>query len=421
VQVLFGGFALAVCGVGDNPVITMSQADDSPYKQALTYIEQLWPRLIRRVPQDTGTLIGLPRPFPIPRAAETGSGMFQEMYYWDSYFISLGLVGTPHEPVILDVAENFAYLIERFGLIPNGTRFYFLSRSQPPFFTQQVQLALNRNLLAEGERQNWLARMLGLAEAEHETVWLGTEQPHHRCIYRGLSRYFDINYLDVLASCESGWDHSTRCNGRWLDHLPVDLNSILFMRERDMADFADRLFDAPRAAHWRQRADARCATLMELMWDEQAGFFFDYDLREKHLNPHPSLAGFYPLWAGIATQEQATRVVEKWLPRFLQPGGLVTTLESEPGKQWAWPNGWAPLQWLVSAGLERYQYPQLARDLRRRWCNTCARIFAHTGSFWEKYNVIDADAQSEEGLYGQLQGFGWTNAVFVDFIRQGVY
>jgi len=382
----------------------------TPYDLALNYIEQLWPQLIRSVLQDTGTLIGLPRPFPVPRASPTGSGMFQEMYYWDSYFISLGLTDTPHAQVIVNVADNFAALVERFGLIPNGSRFYFLSRSQPPFFTQQIRLARTVN-----RDRAWLARMLSLAEQEHQTVWLGTEQPHDRCVYHGLSRYFDINYLDILASCESGWDHSTRCNDRWLDHLPVDLNSILYVRERDMADFAAELGDTDRSERWRARAADRLATMQELMWDEDAGFYFDYDYRVGRINPHLSLAGFYPLWAGIATPAQAARIVETHLPAFLQPGGLVTTLVSERGKQWAWPNGWAPLQWIVAVGLERYSFAVEAHEIRRRWLATCAHQFERTGAFWEKYNVVDPASAIEAGVYGQLQGFGWTNAVFKDF------
>ncbi|HEY3291621.1 MAG TPA: trehalase family glycosidase, partial [Anaerolineae bacterium] len=296
------------------------------YATQLAYIDALWPQLIRSNLHDTGTLIGLPCPYPVPRASPSGSGMFQEMYYWDSYFISIGLTGTPQARLIVDVAENFAALIERFGLIPNGSRFYFLSRSQPPFFTRQVQLARALN-----PDRAWLARMLALAEQEHQTVWMGTEQPHHRCVHRGLSRYFDINYLDILASCESGWDHSTRCSDRWLDHLPVDLNSILYVREIDMAEFAVALGDEQRAAKWRSRAAERLATMQELMWDEHAAFFFDYDYKAAKINPHLSLVGFYPLWAGIATAAQARRIVATQLPAFLQPGGLVTTMASEHG------------------------------------------------------------------------------------------
>ncbi|MEO6062033.1 MAG: trehalase family glycosidase [Thermoflexales bacterium] len=389
--------------------------------RALAYIEELWPRLGRSGQTDVGTLIGLPRPYLIPREADPTGGMFQEMYYWDSFFISLGLADTPHAQLIADVAENFAALIERFGVIPNGTRYYFLSRSQPPLFTEQIKLALAvAPPTSEVASPAWLARMLDLAEREHETVWLGTAQPHHRLVHRGLSRYFDINYLDVLASCESGWDHSTRCDDRWLEHLPVDLNCILYARERDMADFAETLGQPERAARWRARAAARQATLVALMWDEAEAFFFDYDYAAGRINPHASLAGFYPLWAGLASAEQAERVVAIWLPRFQQPGGLVTTLTEQAGRQWAWPNGWAPLQWLVAAGLDRYGYRAEAREARRRWSETCLNAFERTGAFWEKYNVVAPQASTEEGLYGQLHGFGWTNGVLVDFLRQGI-
>ena len=390
------------------------------YDAALAYIAAYWPKIIHSTPQDSGTLIGLPRPYLIPRETDANSGMFQEMYYWDSYFISLGVFGTAHEQIIVDIAENFAHLIKRFGLIPNGSRFYFLSRSQPPFFTQQIKLALEvKGRRGDADLTVWLTRMLRLAEQEHDTVWLGTAQPHHRQVHRGLSRYFDINYLHVLASCESGWDHSTRCDDAWLDHLPVDLNCILLQREFDMAEMATTLGDETRATKWRAAANIRRNTINELMWDEQQGFFFDYNWRKECINPHPSLAGFFALWAGVPTLQQAERMVNIWLPKFLQSGGLVTTLQAAADKQWAWPNGWAPLQWIVADALDQYRFRSSADEVRRRWCQNCAQVFAQTGAFWEKYNVVDIAAKEvEQGVYGQLKGFGWSNAIFADFARR---
>jgi alpha,alpha-trehalase len=390
------------------------------FATALNYIDQNWSKMIRHVPQDSGTLIGLPCPYLVPRPVTTDNTMFQEMYYWDSFFISLGLVDTRYESHIVDIAENFAYLIERFGIIPNGSRFYFLSRSQPPFFALQAKLAIEvKTRRGDKDIGVFNERMLNLIEREHETVWLGNMQPHHRRVHRGLSRYFDINYLDILASCESGWDHSTRCDDHWLDHLPIDLNSLLYMNEQIMADFADSLGQTERAHRWRLAAETRKLTIQELMWDEKDFLFCDYNWREEKRNPQPSLAMFYPVWVGIATRDQAQQMIERWLPRFLQAGGLVTTLRHSSNKQWAAPNGWAPLQWIVSGALSRYHFTEQARIVRERWCANCIRVFEKTGAFWEKYNVIDVDASVESGVYGQLHGFGWTNGVFVDFIRQG--
>ena len=382
---------------------------------ALTYIMDYWPRLIRYHPRNQGTLIGLPNQYLVP----SDGAMFQEMYYWDSYFMALGVVETAHEGLIIDMADNMAHLLRRFGLIPNANRYYFLSRSQPPFFTALIWLAYDvlRRRGAEDADQ-YLRRMMRLAEREHDVVWMGIEQPHHRQVFAGLSRYFDINYLDMFASCESGWDHSTRCDDRWLEHLPVDLNSILYVRELDFGRAAELLGSPRRATEWRRRAAKRAEVMQDLMWDEDRGFFFDYDWVNRKRNPHLSLAGFYPLWAGLATPEQAVRIVRDWLPQFEHPGGLVTSEEERAGRQWAYPNGWAPLQWLVTAGLEQYGYSAEANRIRRAWLTNCAGIFAATGTMWEKYNVVDTVAHAEAGLYGSVAGFGWSNAVFVDFARR---
>lgn len=390
------------------------------YAPVLDYIHAYWPKITvhqAAAPQKS-TLIGLPRPYLIP----TDQAMFQEMYYWDSYFTALGVVDTSYDHLIVDMTENMADLFNRFGLIPNASRYYFLSRSQPPILTAMIDLALNvvkKNGTLD-EANAFLRRLYQVAEEEHETVWMGTAQPHFRQVYAGLSRYFDINFLDDLASCESGWDHSTRCDGRWLAHLPPDLNAILYLRERDFERVAQHFGQDEKAEAWNARAAKRQETIHELLWDEREGFFFDYDFenRERNLR-HPSLAGFYPLWAGLATDSQAARIVRDWLPRFEFPGGLVTTLVQQKGKQWAYPNGWAPLQWIVATGLERYGFTTEAERLRRKWCDNCTAVFEKTNGMWEKYNVVEIGQGLEEGgLYGSIKGFGWSNGVFVDFARR---
>jgi alpha,alpha-trehalase len=387
------------------------------YAPVLTYIDGFWSHLIRHNPVDVQTLIGLPRPYVVPGVG----AMFQEMYYWDSFFIGLGLLETEHDSLVLDMCDNMAWMIERFGMVPNGSRFYFLSRSQPPFFTQMVRLALRVHEARNTPTETlfvWLMRMITLAESEYATVWQGIAQPHHRLVYAGMSRYFDINFLDMLASCESGWDHSTRCGDRWLSHLPVDLNALLYQMERDLQMLTEAVGDPNRAAQWAARAEAREANFTNIFWDEEAGIFLDYDFSCGASDPTPTLAGFYPLWVGLATEEQAHRIVEEWLPRFQQTGGLVTSLDSQEGRQWAWPNGWAPLQWIVAEGLDRYGYHAEAEQIRTAWCDTCAAYYARTGVLWEKYNVVDAATEGEAGLYGHVTGFGWTNGVFVDFARK---
>lgn len=402
------------------------------YQPVLEHIEAMWPALTRFHPDEAGTRMGLPHRYVVP----SDGAMFQEMYYWDSFFTSLGLVGSrpdgggrdsgedredreDREDLVVEMADNMAYLLDRFGLIPNGSRYYFSSRSQPPFFTQQMMLAWAiKERRDDPDRHTWLTRMIALAEAEHRTVWLGTAQPHDRLLHKGLSRYFDINYLDMLASCESGWDHSTRCDDRWLEHLPVDLNAILAVREADIARALMILNRPDEAAEWTAARDRRVKTMRSLLWSAEHACYLDYDVANKRVNPTPSAAMFSALWAGVATKAQAKQLVETWLPKFLKRGGIVTSLKAKKGRQWAYPNGWAPLQWIAVEGLCAYGFVDEATEVMRRWCDTSAVVFERTGAMWEKLNVVSGDQHSEEGLYGAITGFGWSNGVFVDFARR---
>ncbi|HSZ34454.1 MAG TPA: trehalase family glycosidase, partial [Puia sp.] len=101
------------------------------------HLKQLWPVLTRLPEKQKGSLIELPFPFIVP------GGRFREIYYWDSYFTMLGLHLHGEVKMIENMVDNFAYLIQNVGHIPNGNRTYYLSRSQPPFFALMVELLAN--------------------------------------------------------------------------------------------------------------------------------------------------------------------------------------------------------------------------------------------------------------------------------------
>jgi alpha,alpha-trehalase len=138
-----------------------------------------------------------------------------------------------------------------------------------------------------------------------------------------------------------------------------------------------------------------------------------------------SLAGFYPLWAGMVTQDQAKQMV-KALKRFENRGGLATTDVQQlsqfvPGSmptQWAYPNGWAPLHFLIVKGLLAYGYRDDARRIAMKWLKTNLSWFNDHGVFLEKYNVVTPEKPPARGVYPSQTGFGWTNGVFEYFCRE---
>ena len=383
--------------------------------KARTYIKDYWLKVERFHPNDDESLLGLPNKYLVPSFIEKTGFDFNEMYYWDSYFMIQSLLDEEHKELVIGILDNLISLFNRFKIIPNASRTYLMGRSQPPFLTSfifDVYQAYNLS-------PDWLRDHIAVAKQEYQTVWMGTAKPNVRNVFRGLSRYFDINYLHDLAEAESGWDMTPRFSRRALNYLPVDLSSLLYKYEVDFSRAAQILGDKREAAKWDSLALERKTTMDELMWDKLKGLYFDYNFVKTKRGLVSSLASYYPLWAGLVDKDQASKLV-KSLRRFEHKGGLSTTdalpvgqfvLGSMPA-QWAYPNGWAPLHLLVIKGLERYGYHKDARRIAMKWLKTNLTWFNENHIFLEKYNVVAPDKPPIKGIYPSQEGFGWTNAIF---------
>lgn len=390
-------------------------------RPALEYIESYWPKLIRHHSKDDGNLIGLPHPYLVPAFEEGHEFDFNELYYWDSYFMVQGMLDVKHKDLTVGILEDLLYLLDRYKVIPNASRTYLMGRSQPPFLTSFILDVYH----AYDMDKRWLAKGIKKAEEEYRHVWMGTHKPHVRQVYRGLSRYYDINYLHDLAEAESGWDMTTRFGHKCLNYLPVDLNALLYKYEKDFAYAADLLGRKEVAKKWEKAARLRKHTMDSLMWSELKGLYFDYNFVREHRGGIASLAAYYPMWAGMVDRHQAEKLVDS-LRKFENEGGLATTDAVPLGQlvpggmptQWAYPNGWAPLHFIVVKGLQRYGYEEDAQRIALKWLTTNLNWFKKNKVFLEKYNVVQPDKPPVKGLYPSQMGFGWTNAVFQHFCQE---
>jgi alpha,alpha-trehalase len=389
--------------------------------EAREYIKGYWTKLTRFHPKDDESLLGLPNKYLVPAYEEGHEFDFNELYYWDSYFMVQGMLDQDHKELVLGVLENLLYTYERFKVIPNASRTYLMGRSQPPFLSSFILDVYQ----TYGMDKKWLKRAIKLAQAEYRTVWRGHTKPNARLVYEGLSRYYDVNYLHDLAEAESGWDYTPRFNHKALNYVPVDLNSLLYKYERDFAYVERILENEEEAQKWEQAAQHRKVTMNKLMWSELRGLYYDYNYVKEHRGNVSSLAAFYPLWAGLADEKQAARLVNS-LKKFEQKGGLSTTDALQVGdlvpgampSQWAYPNGWAPLHFVVVRGLQRYGYHDEARRIANKWLKTNLDWFNKHHVFLEKYNVVQPGKPPAKGVYPSQTGFGWTNAVFERFCRE---
>jgi alpha,alpha-trehalase len=319
--------------------------------------------------------------------------------------------------------------MERFGRVPNASRYYHLSRSQPPFMTSMIRKAVSymRRRGDSAESLNkWLARAYSIAKSEYHEVWRGKKFPDEREVYQGLSRYYDLNIWHLAAEAESGWDMTPRFENRCLDFIPIDLNCLLYQYERDFIGICRRLGLKDEAEAWTNLNDTRRSSIVSVLWDEDTGFFYDFDYHRGRRSNFRSVAAFFALWSELATPEQARRMVETHLAVFEFPGGVATTerYEPEPGdfsKQWAWPNGWAPLHWIVVSGLMKYGYRAEAERIAKKWVDLVNEVFQTNGVNFEKYDVVHF-RRAVPDRYPDQAGFAWTNAIFrrfTEFLETG--
>ncbi len=418
----------------------------TPGEEIRLHIDRLWPVLTRepRTSEVQGSLLPLSARYVVP------GGRFRELYYWDSYFTMIGLQTSGRDDLVDDMVENFAGLIDRFGHIPNGSRSYYLGRSQPPFFAAMVELqaehagvrALVRRLpQLEREYDFWMSgasklapggayrRVVRLADGSLlNRYWDDFAMPRDEAYLEDVETARDAGrpaaevYRDLRAAAESGWDFSSRwlADGKTLgsirttDYLPVDLNSLLYQLERAIARGCEAALREICHKEMTARARARGNAVRKLMWDEKLGAFVDYDWRNGRRAQQLTAATAYPLFAGIANRSHAHRIAGTIRASLLAPHGLATTA-SVTGQQWDAPNGWAPLQWIAIDGLRRHGESELAQTIAARWVAENARVYCLTGKLVEKYNVNEAGAGAG-GEYPVQDGFGWTNGVLIKLL-----
>lgn len=425
------------------PVAAIYKTDSTQSVQQ--HIASLWSVLQRTPDYDStmGSLIPLPHKYIVP------GGRFREVYYWDSYFTMLGLKESGRTDLMQNILDNFAYLINTYGFIPNGNRTYYLTRSQPPFFSLMVQL------LMESGGPAVLTRYRDALEKEYQ-FWMkgaagNVTQAHVVHLPNGvvLNRYWDRGdwpreeawtedirtaaqsgrqpasavYHELRSGAESGWDFSSRwlADGQTLgsihvtDIIPVDLNCLLYNLEELLATAWQG--NAAKTAFYHGAAIRRKNAIQQYCWDRKTGWFYDYDfVAHKHTNSM-NLAGMYPLFFKIARKGQADSASRVLRREFLRPGGLVTTA-TQTGQQWDMPNGWAPLQWVSMSGLQHYQQDTLAEAIAQRWVRLNEKTFHNTGKLLEKYNVSDTTLTGGGGEYPNQDGFGWTNGVLLKILKQ---
>ena len=425
------------------------------YKACLEYINSYWKRIIRK-PQKQKihhNFLKIPYHFITPNDKK-----FSYIFYWDSFFIFRGLMGTKYEWVMKEMVENFVYLFDKYAIIPNFNSHASIGRSQPPFLTSMIldvyktfnngnrshsRMRAIGNLILKPASAfghlKWLKEKMETARKEYDHVWNNSDLYNHFVEKYELNRYGDrdIGYAHS-SELESGWDFTSRFYNRCNDFLPVDLNCYLYKYEKDFELTANILDDKKAEFFWEEKAEKRKKMINKTMWNEDEGFYFDFNYKNGKQSDFLSLAGFVPMYEGIATFEQAKEMVKK-LKEFETEYGLTITSEKSLSprinlkkipiryrtaiidvvkpKQWDWPNIWPPLEYLTVIGLLKYGFIEDAKRIMKNSLDAHTKIFKEYGTFFERIDGKNGNRPNKDFHYSMQSGFGWTNAIFYRYVK----
>ncbi len=395
------------------------------------YIADHWDMTVRSVDPNNhdDNIIVLPRPYTVPCMSDS----FQELYYWDTYFTNRGLLVSGREDLARDNLIDFMYMINTYGLIPNGSRTYYLNRSQPAFFGMMVRdyykSTGDKEFLADAYRalvkeyDFWMTGHGGMRCAPNglncysahpedtpagEGEFAGYVHMYQARTGRTLEGDVKINGRHVMAEAESGWDFNPRFHGRCHDHNPVDLNSLLWFDESFLAE-CERILGIGDGAAWDEKAASRKEKMVALMRDER-GVFFDYDYANATRGDVVSCAAFYPAFVGMITDD---RGMDQLLEKLELAYGLQSAEPSNEGNfQWGACNGWAALQLVAVEALEGCGRKDDANRIAEKYIGLVERTFADTHAIWEKYNIITGD-HNAVGEYDTPEMMGWSAGVYL--------
>ncbi|XP_055278471.1 trehalase [Moschus berezovskii] len=412
-------------------------------------LHQLWKKLGKKVKAEVlshpeqFSLICSRQPFIVP------GGRFVEFCYWDSYWVMEGLLLSEMPETVKGMLQNFLDLVQTYGHVPNGARVYYLQRSQPPLLTLMMHRYMahtndttflrdhietlaseldfwtkNRSISVSSRGKSYIPN--------HYKVPYGGPRPEPYSKDAELAATLPEGNRDALlaelkAEAEPGWDFSSRwlvggpnpsllSSIRTSKLLPVDLNAFLCQAEGLMSNFYSRLGNDSEATKYRNLLAQRMAALKDVLWDEDKGAWFDYDLEneKKNLEFYPS--NFAPLWAGCFSDPDDVDKALKYLEDsriFTYQYGIPTSLQ-KTGQQWDFPNAWAPLQDLVIRGLAKSpsaKAQEVAFQLAQNWIRTNFDVYSKKSAMYEKYDINNGGQPGGGGEFEVQEGFGWTNGV----------
>nr|QPZ44549.1 trehalase [Bursaphelenchus xylophilus] len=363
---------LADCELEDwnpNPPSFKDIANQDYFKWA-TGLNDIWKKLCRKMNPEIKnaperySLIYVEHPFVVP------GGRFREFYYWDSYWTIKGLLVSGMYKTVEHMLMNFASMVEQYGMIPNGGRVYYLTRSQPPLlagmFLEYYKASGNKKFVEkylpvlEKEFQFWNSSRrvdVKLKSGETHSVFqyrADSDAPRPESFREDVEIIKQLTsdskkktvWKDLASAAESGWDFSSRWFADKLslatiettNVVPVDLNAYICWNLKILRQFHDEISgNKEKVDQFGKLLDAHRSALQAVFFvdnENQTGWF-DYNLRSEVHNFEFYPSSVTPLFTKVvenlgAEMEEKIYNNMKLKGAFSEDGGVPTRLPKKP-------------------------------------------------------------------------------------------
>ena len=381
------------------------------------------------------------------------------LYCWDTYFTNAGLLLIDSfAPFAKNAIDNQFHEIDQLGFVPNASEPWGLNRSQIPYLSMMV-----RDVYESGvEDKTWLLKAYNYLKKDylfwtdtssnaienHNTSIAGLQRFYHHAtreelleFYKVLAPRFNLSY-DVTDEFKlkmgEAWmaeaevmDFTPRFENRCHEFVAIDLNANLYLYEKNF-EWMTKELGIKADEDWSIKADRRKALINKHLWDENRGLFMDYDFVNQRFSKLASIATYYPLWAGLATKDQAKKLVDN-LPLFEYEFGPTICEKSQQGRvyQWDYPSGWPPIYLLMVKALDNYGYKKEALRMAGKYLDVVTKNYLkpepvmysstiggkekdkkrYPGLIYEKYDVVEGTIFDAE--YASRPFQGWSYAVYI--------
>lgn len=326
------------------------------------------------------------------------------------------------------MVENYLHATQIIGYVPHGNRVYYTRRSQNPVLPRLVSFyvsATNDNTfgikavkMLEQEFLTWDVSNTVIVNGHKLYVYGDITRGPRPEAYKedylfaaGIPAELENERQQLYAQLRTATETAFTYSSRWFikdgtndgsridtkcrNIIATELNSIFYRNLRQIAGFFRNAGNNVKAAEYDQRATDLLAAITAVLWNEEDGIWYDYDLINNKPRKYYSVSNFIPL-ASFAYDFNNNATIASKVMQYISNnnldsymGGIPTTLV-DSGEDWDFPNVLPQMQWVVIAGLKGLNQAStnaMAEKFALRLLETMYIAYQNDGVMYDKVRI----------------------------------